>query len=58
MKASQQGLDQHIKQSLALQATEMNILQAFRDSDEVLDNCKEAAGQQGTLARFVKEEMK
>lgn len=52
-------LDQHIGNRWRFKPREMNILQAFRDSDEVLEQLQEVKlANKERFARFVKEEMK
>ena len=52
-------LDQYIGNRWRFKPREMNILQAFRDSDEVLEQLQEVKlANKERFARFVKEEMK
>lgn len=52
-------LDQYIGKRWRFKPREMNILQAFRDSDEVLEQLQEVKlANKERFARFVKEEMK
>ena len=52
-------LDQYIGDRWRFKPREMNILQAFRDSDEVLEQLQEVKlANKERFARFVKEEMK
>ena len=52
-------LDQHIGNRWRFKPREMNILQAFRDNDEVLEQLQEVKlANKERFARFVKEEMK
>ena len=51
--------DQHIGNRWRFKPREMNILQAFRDNDEVLEQLQEVKlANKERFARFVKEEMK
>ena len=52
-------LDKHIGNRWRFKPREMNILQAFRDNDEVLEQLQEVKlANKERFARFVKEEMK